>query len=148
MKKIFRKTVRFLIDLSLVIIMMMSAQRCMNLPFSWAGVWYVVLFGVALGIFTEIKINAIYKVAIKNGIEENRIMEHLYKKITEGEDDEFSINAPMFLFKKFFLYFARNFKIVSYKNKEVYYMITELKKLDKENIKVTFSKFNEQNKGE
>ena len=53
MKKFFKKTVKFLFDLTLMIIMLVSAQQVMNLPFGWTCFVYVAIFGAALTVWTN-----------------------------------------------------------------------------------------------
>ena len=140
MKKIFRKTVRFLIDCSLVAIMFMSAQRAMNLPFSWAGIGYAVLFGIALGIFTQIRIDAAHKQGVEHGKEEQKFKKRLYELAAKGED-EFSIIMPNLIGKKYINCFKTNHPFFSYDSKEfICYMISEIHTIDKDNYEVTFTK--------
>lgn len=48
MKKIFKKIFEILIDSALVMVMLLSAQHAMNLPFSWSAIGYLTLFCIAL----------------------------------------------------------------------------------------------------
>ena len=49
MKKFFKKTLKFLFDITLIAIMLKSSQHVMNLPLGWAGFGYVAIFGAVLG---------------------------------------------------------------------------------------------------
>lgn len=53
MKKIFKKTLKFLFEIVLMSIMLLSAQHVMNLPLGWAGFGYIVIFGAALTVWTN-----------------------------------------------------------------------------------------------
>lgn len=53
MKKFFKKTLKFLFELALMCIMLVSAQHVMNLPLGWAGVGYIIIFGAALTVWTN-----------------------------------------------------------------------------------------------
>ena len=53
MKKIFKKTVKFLFDTALMCIMLVSAQHVMNLPLGWACFGYIAIFGAALTVWTN-----------------------------------------------------------------------------------------------
>lgn len=142
-----KKIVRFLIDCSLVAIIFMSAQRAMNLPFSWAGIGYAVLFGIALGIFTEIRIDAAYEKGVKYGTEEQKINKQIYEMCTKGED-EFSITIPNFLEKKYEIYFKTKRQFLVHDSKEfVCYMISEICTIDRCTSEVTFTKIKD-NEGE
>ncbi len=141
-EKTMKKIVRFLIDCSLVAIIFMSAQRAMNLPFSWAGIGYAVLFGIALGIFTQIRINAAHKQGIQHGIEEQKINKQIYEMCTKGED-KFSITIPNFLEKKYEIYFKTKRLFLANDSKEfVCYAISEICTIDRYTYEVTFTKNN------
>ena len=53
MKKFFKKTVKFLFEILLMCIMLVSAQHVMNLPLGWACFGYIVIFGAALEVWTD-----------------------------------------------------------------------------------------------
>lgn len=53
MKKFFKKTLKFLFELALMCIMLVSAQHVMNLPLGWACFGYIVIFGAALTVWTN-----------------------------------------------------------------------------------------------
>ena len=53
MKKFFKKTVKFLFDIVLIAIMLVSAQQVMNLPLGWACFGYVAIFGAVLTVWTN-----------------------------------------------------------------------------------------------
>lgn len=40
-------------DSALMLTMLLSAQQVINLPLSWEGAWYMVLFSAALNIWTN-----------------------------------------------------------------------------------------------
>lgn len=52
MKKIFKKTVKILIDLVLMLCMLVGAQQTMNLPIGWACIGYMVMFASGLTAWT------------------------------------------------------------------------------------------------
>ena len=53
MKKIFKKTVKWLFDTALIAIMLVSAQDAMNLPIGWGCVVYIVIFATTLTVWTN-----------------------------------------------------------------------------------------------
>ena len=53
MKKFFKKTLKFLFDLTLMAIMLVSAQHGMNFPIGFAGIGYILIFGAALTVWTN-----------------------------------------------------------------------------------------------
>ena len=53
MKKIFKKTLKFLFEIVLMFIMLLSAQHVMNLPLGWTGFMYIVIFAAALEVWTD-----------------------------------------------------------------------------------------------
>ena len=53
MKNFFKKTVKFLLGIVLIAIMLVSAQHAMNLPLGWTGIGYILIFGAALGVWTD-----------------------------------------------------------------------------------------------
>ena len=53
MKKIFNKTLKFLFELVLISIMLLSAQHAMNLPLGWGCVVYIVIFATTLTVWTN-----------------------------------------------------------------------------------------------
>ena len=53
MKNFFKKTVKFLFEIVLMAIMLVSAQHVMNLPLGWGCVMYIVIFGAALTVWTN-----------------------------------------------------------------------------------------------
>ena len=53
MKKFFKKTLKFLFEIVLMFIMLLSAQHVMNLPLGWAGFGYIVIFAAALEVWTD-----------------------------------------------------------------------------------------------
>lgn len=55
MKKFFKKTLKVLFDTVLMAIMLTSAQHGMNLPIGFAGIGYILIFGAALTVWTNIK---------------------------------------------------------------------------------------------
>ena len=50
-KKFFKKTFKFLIHLMVMTIMLISAQRGMNLPLGWASIVYLIIFCAALTVW-------------------------------------------------------------------------------------------------
>ena len=93
MKKFFKKIVKFLFDLVLITIMLVSAQHFMNLPFGWGCVMCIVIFGVALTVYTCIKCKEYYKEGIIIGQEIQRTIDVMFIYADDGED-EFKITAP------------------------------------------------------
>lgn len=53
MKKIFNKTLKFLFELVLMSIMLLSAQHAMNLPLGWTSIGYILIFCAALTVWTN-----------------------------------------------------------------------------------------------
>ena len=53
MKKFFKKTLKFLFEVVLMSIMVVSAQHVMNLPLGWACFVYILIFGAALTVWTN-----------------------------------------------------------------------------------------------
>lgn len=53
MKNFFKKTVKFLFEIVLMCIILVSAQHVMNLPLGLACAVYIVIFGAALTIWTN-----------------------------------------------------------------------------------------------
>ena len=52
MKKFFKKTVKVLFEIVLMLIMLLSAQHVMNLPIGWECIMYMVIFCAALEVWT------------------------------------------------------------------------------------------------
>ena len=90
MKKFFKKTVKFLFDITLIPIMLVSAQHAMNLPLGWACFGYAAIFGVVLTVYTYIKGKEYYKEGIKTGMEIQRVSDVIFLYADDGED-EFTI---------------------------------------------------------
>ena len=80
MKKFFKKTVKFLFEIVLMCIMLVSAQHVMNLPLGWAGVGYIIIFGAALTVWTNThqKYDQYYKEGIIIGQEIQRIIDVMF----------------------------------------------------------------------
>lgn len=57
MKKYFKKAVEILTKVAIMYIMLVSAQRCMNSPFSWAGIVYLVIFTTGLTLWVSYNYN-------------------------------------------------------------------------------------------
>lgn len=53
MKKFFKKTLKFLFEILLMCIMLVSAQHVMNLPLGWTGFMYIVIFAAALEVWND-----------------------------------------------------------------------------------------------
>ena len=53
MKKFFKKTLKFLFDIALNAIMLVSAQHAMNLPLGWVSFGYILIFGAALAVWNN-----------------------------------------------------------------------------------------------
>ena len=94
MKKFFKKTLKFLFEIVLMAIMLVSAQHVMNLPLGWTGFMYIVIFGAALTVWTNIhqKYDQYYKEGIKTGMEIQRIINAIFVYADDGED-EFKITT-------------------------------------------------------
>ena len=90
MKKFFKKTVKFLFDITLITIMLVSAQHAMNLPLGWAFFGYAAIFGAVLTVYTYIKGKEYYKEGIKTGMEIQRVSDVIFLYADDGED-EFTI---------------------------------------------------------
>lgn len=52
MKNIMKYLIRLLTNIALICVMLVSAQRCMNLPICWEGAGYLMLFLTALILWT------------------------------------------------------------------------------------------------
>ena len=92
MKKFFKKTLKFLFDIVLIAIMMVSVKHAVNLPIGFAGIGYILIFGAALGVYTCIKGKVYYKEGIKTGMEIQRVSDVIFLYADDGED-EFTIIA-------------------------------------------------------
>lgn len=92
MKKFFKKTVKFLFDLVLMAIMLVSAQQVMNLPLGWKCIMCIVIFGAALTVYTYREGKEYYKEGVKTGMEIQRISDVIFVYADDGED-EFTITA-------------------------------------------------------
>ena len=53
MKNFFKKTLKFLFEIVLMFIMLLSAQHVMNLPLGWVCIMYIVIFATALEVWTD-----------------------------------------------------------------------------------------------
>ena len=53
MKKFFKKTLKFLFEIVLMLIMLVSAQHVMNLPLGWECIMYIIIFAAALEVWTD-----------------------------------------------------------------------------------------------
>ena len=53
MKNFFKKTLKFLFEIVLMFIMLLSAQHVMNLPLGWKCIMYIVIFCAALEVWTD-----------------------------------------------------------------------------------------------
>ena len=98
MKKFFKKTVKFLFEIVLMSIMLLSAQHVMNLPLGWACFGYIVIFCAALEVWTNThhkydQYYKYYKEGIITGQEIQRIRDVMFIYADDGED-EFKITAP------------------------------------------------------
>lgn len=93
MKKIFKKTVKFLFDTTLIAIMLVSAQHVMNLPLGWACFGYIAIFGATLTVWTNKHCEEYYKEGIETGIKVCLTSAKIYNYASNGED-EFTITAP------------------------------------------------------
>lgn len=94
MKNFFlMKTVNWLFDLVLMAIMLVSAQHVMNLPIGFACIGYILIFGVALKVWTYKQGKVYYAEGIITGQEIQRTRDVMFIYADDGED-EFKITAP------------------------------------------------------
>ena len=89
MKKFFKKTVKFLFNLTLMVIMLVSAQHAMNLPLGWASIGYILIFGATLTVWTSThqKYEQYYEEGIRTGQEIQRIINAIFVYADDGEDE-------------------------------------------------------------
>lgn len=92
MKKFFKKTVNWLFDLALIAIMMASVKHAVNLPIGFVGIGYILLFGVALKVWTYKQGKVYYAEGIRTGQEIQRIINAIFVYADDGED-EFKITT-------------------------------------------------------
>ena len=92
MKKFFKKTLKFLFDIVLIAIMMVSVKHAMNLPIGFAGIGCILIFGAALKVWTYREGKVYYKEGIKTGMEIQRVSDVIFVYADDGED-EFTIIA-------------------------------------------------------
>ena len=137
MKKFFKKTVKVLFDLALMVIMLVSAQHVMNLPLGWACFGYIIIFGAALTAWTNKQGKEYYKEGVKTGIKICQTIDEIYDYADDGED-EFKITAEnKVIFSPYVLFYTLN-TILSPKNKYKYKRTSMINKGTK--TEVTFTK--------
>ena len=141
MKKIFKKTLKFLFEILLMCIMLVSAQHVMNLPLGWACIGYIVIFGAALTVWTNThqKYDQYYKEGIKTGMEIQRISDVIFVYADDGED-EFTIIAPNEVIFSPQIKFLMNNTIESHDNHYMYEMASMINHGTE--TEVTFTKIN------
>ena len=137
MKKFFKKTLKFLFNTALIVIMMVSAQHVMNLPLGWAGFGYVAIFGAALAVLTNREGKVYYKEGIKTGMEIQRVSDVIFVYADDGED-EFTIIAPNEVIFSPQIKFLMNNTIESHNNNYRYNMASMIN--HGEETEVTFTK--------
>ena len=137
MKKIFKKTLKFLFDITLMAIMLVSAQHVMNLPLGWTSFGYVVIFGVVLTVYTYKQGEVYYKEGIKTGMEIQRVSDVIFVYADDGKD-EFTIIAPNEVIFSPQIKFLMNNTIESHDNNYRYKMASMINHDTK--TEVTFTK--------
>ena len=119
MKKFFKKTLKFLFDIVLIVIMMASAEHAMNLPIGFACIGCILIFGAALEVWTYREGKVYYKEGIKTGIKICQTIDEIYGYADDGED-EFTITASNeVIFSPYVVFYTLN-TILSPKNKYKY----------------------------
>lgn len=142
MKKFFKTTVKILTNTALILIMLIGAQHAMNLPFSWTGLGYLVLFIVGLILLMLFNSNyeLYYNEGYNAGWEAKKINGEIFKEINKGEKDEFDIEMENEFAKQYIALFVMGNKFCS-DNDEYKYNITCIENLG-ETSKITFTKIN------
>lgn len=139
MKKFFKKTVKFLFDLALIAIMLVSAQQVMNLPLGWECAVYIVIFGAALTVWTNThqKYEQYYKEDINTYTEIYKFTKSIFVYASSGED-EFTIIAPnKIIFNPYIKFLTHN--ILWHNINNNYYRFSSMINKGKE-TEVTFAK--------
>ena len=137
MKKFFKKTVKFLFDLALMVIMLVSAQHAMNLPLGWASIGYILIFCAALTVWTNKQGEECHKEDIITYREIFRFSRGIFVYAANGKD-EFTITAPNeVIFNPYIKFLTQN---IIYYNDNKYKVSSMIK--DETETEVTWTKIN------
>lgn len=140
MKKFFNETVKILTNTALIMIMLIGAQRAMNLPIGWAFIGYLLLFAAGLTVWTVFNSNAelFYNEGYVAGWEANKINAKIYEEINKGEKDEFNIEMENEHAHQYIILAGKHVGLCS-DDEEYKYHITSIEYLG-ETSKITFTK--------
>ena len=140
MKKFFNETIKFLINLVLILCMMTGAHQVIDLPIGWAFIGYLLMFAAGLTAWTLFNTNTelFYNEGYTAGWKAKEINEKIHEEINKGEKDEFDIEMENEHATQYIILAGKRVGLCS-NDEEYKYHITSIENLG-ETSKITFTK--------